>query len=69
MSFKCCMPCKPPDRYPGCHDHCEKFRKEKDAHNQRKEELDRDRQISSAIYTNRAAKVDRAMRKRRSYKR
>lgn len=29
MSIKCCHPCKPPVRYPGCHDHCERYIEEK----------------------------------------
>ena len=32
MAIKCCMPCKPPERYPGCHDHCSKYIEEKAQH-------------------------------------
>lgn len=69
MAIKCCNGCVPPKRYPGCHDHCEEYIKEKEAHNQRKAELDRDRQLTTAIYVDRGNKVEKAMRKRRAYKR
>lgn len=29
MSIKCCRDCVPPTRYPGCHDKCKKYLKEK----------------------------------------
>lgn len=25
----CCKDCKPPERYPGCGDHCQKYKEEK----------------------------------------
>lgn len=32
MAIKCCHPCKPPKRYPGCHDHCPEYAKERAQH-------------------------------------
>lgn len=32
MAIKCCKDCKPPERYPGCSDHCEKYKQEKEYH-------------------------------------
>ena len=29
MAIKCCKDCVPPTRYPGCHDKCEQYIKEK----------------------------------------
>lgn len=29
MGIKCCKGCVPPNRYPGCHDECEKYKEEK----------------------------------------
>lgn len=29
MPIKCCKDCVPPTRYPGCHDKCNKYLKEK----------------------------------------
>lgn len=69
MAIKCCKDCVAPKRYPGCHDHCDKYSKEKEAYNQRKAELDRDRQLTTAIYVDRGIKVEKALRKRRSGKR
>lgn len=69
MAIKCCNGCVAPKRYPGCHDHCEEYIKEKEAHNQRKAELDRDNRISAAIYIDRGNKVEKTIRKRRAYKR
>ena len=37
MSIKCCKDCVPPTRYPGCHDKCNKYLKEKAEHEKRKE--------------------------------
>lgn len=27
--ISCCRECVPPKRYPGCHDHCEEYQKQK----------------------------------------
>ena len=40
-----CMGCVPPQRFPGCHQHCEKYIAWKDEHNiikQRKEKFERE---------------------------
>lgn len=29
MGIKCCKDCVPPQRYPGCHGHCQKYLEEK----------------------------------------
>lgn len=29
FSITCCKDCKPPERYPGCGDHCQKYKEEK----------------------------------------
>ena len=69
MAIKCCIGCVIPKRYPGCHDHCEEYRREKEAHDRRKAELDQENRISAAIYINRGNKVEKVLRKRRTYKR
>lgn len=38
-----------PDRYPGCHDHCDKYKREKAEYEKRKAELEADRE--ARIYT------------------
>lgn len=67
--MKCCHGCIPPKRHPGCHDHCPEYIAEKEAHEKRKAELDREKRISAEIYINRGNKVAKVMRKRRTYKR
>ena len=37
MTIKCCKDCVPPTRYPGCHDKCEKYIKEKAEYERQKE--------------------------------
>ena len=37
MAIKCCKDCVPPTRYPGCHDKCEQYLKEKAEYEKRKE--------------------------------
>ena len=32
MSIKCCYPCKPPKRYPGCHGICPEYAEQKAQH-------------------------------------
>lgn len=34
----CCRYCVPPERYPGCHDRCSKYKWQKEALKQQKEE-------------------------------
>lgn len=41
--FTCGSDC--PNRKPGCHDHCEKYQKERAEYNRRKEELNKDREV------------------------
>lgn len=37
MSIKCCKDCVPPQRYPGCHGHCQKYLEEKAEYEKQKE--------------------------------
>ena len=37
MAIKCCKDCVPPTRYPGCHDKCNKYLKEKAEYEKQKE--------------------------------
>lgn len=36
--IKCCKDCVPPERYPGCGDHCDRYKQEKAAYEKRKSE-------------------------------
>ena len=35
--IKCCHGCVAPKRHPGCHDHCEEYKKERDEFHRNKE--------------------------------
>lgn len=41
--FTCGPNCE--NRKPGCHDHCEKYQRERAAYDKRKAELDKDREV------------------------
>ena len=69
MAIYCCKGCVAPKRHPACWDTCPEYLEEKAKHVKRKEELAQEQQISTAIYMNRCNKVEKAMRKRRTYKR
>jgi hypothetical protein len=65
MSFECCKNCVAPKRHPGCHGHCPEYKACREDYDKRKALLDRERDISIGIHTERAKKVERAMRDRR----
>ena len=64
MSFDCCIPCKPPDRYPGCHSHCQRYIEAKAKHDQEKAIVDRKRAIVQRIDAQKIAGVVRALRRK-----
>lgn len=51
-------------RYVGCHSHCEKYIREKAAHEERKAAEDKEKAISVGLYQQRAAAVYKAMRRK-----
>lgn len=65
MAIKCCKGCVAPERYPGCHDRCPEYQKEKAAHEERREVEFSKRRIDQAIYLQRSAAVARALKSRR----
>ena len=64
--FECCQPCKPPDRYPGCHDHCKKYIEQKAINDAQNEAIRKKNAISYGITTQRTAGVTKALKKRRN---
>ena len=61
--FKCCHPCVPPKRHPGCHDHCPDYAAEK-AENDRLKEVDAKRsKARNDIYSQRADLVTKALKR------
>ena len=57
MNFSC-KDCE--NRFPGCHDRCEKYQREKAEHEQRKEQERQARKIKQGLYEQRAKAVARA---------
>ena len=68
MPIKCCYGCVAPKRNPGCHDHCQEYLAEKAEYDRLREEDYERRMTDNAIYSNRSAKVNNAMRRRRNKK-
>ena len=66
MAIISCKDCKPPKRYPGCHDHCPEYLAQKSEHDQRKAAEDKKRQTSYGITIERTAAVAKAMKGRRN---
>lgn len=48
----CCRYCKPPKRYPGCHSHCEEYKKQKEEYLKRVEKKQKEDKIAAGIYEN-----------------
>ena len=69
-AFECCQPCVPPERHPGCHDHCSKFEKAR-AKYEKDKEADRSRRgySSESVYAQTCDAVTRAEKRRRGHKR
>ena len=63
--FEKCRHCVPPDRYPGCQDHCPHGIEAKANYEAAKEKDDRRRLVKNDIYSQRSANVQKAIRKHR----
>ena len=59
MSFSC-KGC--PERAPGCHDHCEKYKKEKAEYLARKEQIDAYRAVTHGCNEQRYAAIGKAVK-------
>jgi hypothetical protein len=68
MAIVCCKDCKPPKRFPGCHDHCPEYLAQKAEHDRIKAEHDLKRNIDGALYSNRSDRVYKALRVREKLK-
>ena len=53
------------DRYPGCHDHCEKYKEDKAAHDKRRYEERLQREASMYIYSHVGDVLDCVAKRRR----
>ena len=65
MPIKCCKGCVAPKRYPGCHDRCPEYKKEKAEYEQRKAAEDKKKFTDQAIYLQKAEAVAKATKSRR----
>ena len=63
--FQCCRDCVAPKRHPGCHGHCPEYEAARGEYDKRKALIDREKDISIGIHTERSKKVEKAMRDRR----
>ena len=61
--FKCCHPCVPPKRHPGCHDHCPEYAAEKAENDRLKEADTKRRHVKNNIYAQRTDNVTKALRR------
>ena len=61
--FKCCHPCVPPKRHPGCHDRCPEYADEKAEHERLKAADAEKRKIKNDIYNQRAELVTKALKR------
>ena len=55
------------DRYPGCHDHCEKYKAEKAAHDERKAKEYQKAKVRNDINNQKGVVIARTTRKRSWY--
>ena len=66
MSFECCMPCKAPKRYPGCHDHCPDYAAARAIYDQKM--ADQKKTVRQGINAQKIDGVNRAIKKRKGGK-
>lgn len=64
MAIKCCLPCKPPKRYPGCHGKCPEFADEKAQHEKDTAAQKQKIAIQAGINSQKYRGVARAMKKK-----
>ena len=65
MQIFCCKGCVAPKRYPGCHDRCPEYKKQKAEHEERKAVADKKKFTEQGLYLQRSAAVAKAMRSRK----
>ena len=66
--INCCRDCVAPKRHVGCHSDCPDYLKEKRIHDERKAEIDKERQAILGIRDSRTRVVARALKRRRGGK-
>lgn len=61
----CCKDCVAPKRHVGCHAECQEYIDEKKKHDEKKAEIDRQRQSENAIDDHRISNIIKNVKKRR----
>lgn len=64
-AIKCCKGCVAPKRYPGCHDRCPEYKKDKAEYEARKAIADRAKYTDQEIYSQKSKAVAKATKNRR----
>ena len=64
----CCKECVAPKRHPGCHGTCEEYLAEKARYEILKADYNQQKKIYSDIYSQRANRVEKALKRRGSYR-
>ena len=64
MAIKCCLPCKPPKRYPGCHGSCPEYAKDREQYEKDTAAQKQKVAIQAGINSQKYCGVARAMRKK-----
>jgi hypothetical protein len=54
--FECCLKCKPPKRYPGCHSKCDDYLRDKKVLEKRNELINEGRKKSAYPYVKKSGK-------------
>ena len=60
--FEHCEKCVAPKRYPGCHDKCPDYKKDRAKYDAKKAELDKKKKEQDEIYRQRETGIRRAIR-------
>ena len=67
--IKCCRGCVAPKRYPGCHDRCSEYRKEKAEYEAEKAKFEKQKAIEDGLNSQTIEGVNRAKKYREGMKR
>ena len=65
MAITCCNGCVPPKRHGECHTTCPEYTQQKAQHEAERERINKIRDVSNEIYSQRGASVRKANRRRR----
>lgn len=60
--INCCRECVPPKRHTACWGHCPEYLAEKELHERKKAEYEKELKITGAIWEERRRKMDKAIK-------